>query len=93
MGQLLIRNLDDDVVAFHKLEAKHQGVSLEQYLRTVLSELAGAAHKARMKRFLETSDRITQNADADRFQELIEIARAEREERDARNLKAASGRL
>ena len=36
MGQVIIRNLDDAVIATHRGRAKARGVSLEQELRDVL---------------------------------------------------------
>ena len=40
MGQVLIRNLDDDVIETYRLRAKRKRQSLEQELRTVLTEHA-----------------------------------------------------
>jgi plasmid stability protein len=40
MGQLLVRNLDDSVIMRLKAQAKRKGVSLEQFLRDLLSEEA-----------------------------------------------------
>ena len=40
MGQVIVRNLDDAVIAAHKQRAKARGVSLEQQLRDVLAEAA-----------------------------------------------------
>ncbi len=40
MAQVLIRNLDDDVVATLKQLAEAEKVSLEQKLRTILSDAA-----------------------------------------------------
>ena len=40
MGQVLIRNLDDDVIETYRLRAKRKRHSLEQELRSVLSEHA-----------------------------------------------------
>ena len=40
MGQVLIRNLDDDVIETYRLRAKRKRHSLEQELRTVLSQHA-----------------------------------------------------
>lgn len=37
MAQVLIRNLDDDVVAWLKREADKAGTSVEQYLRDMLT--------------------------------------------------------
>lgn len=38
MGQLLIRNLDDAVIAMAKRQAKSDGKSLEQYLRELITD-------------------------------------------------------
>jgi antitoxin FitA len=40
MGQVIVRKLDDEVIAAHKRRAKARGVSLEQQLRDVLAETA-----------------------------------------------------
>ncbi len=40
MGQVIVRNLDDEVIVAHKRRAKARGVSLEQQLRDVLAEAA-----------------------------------------------------
>ncbi|MCC2664631.1 MAG: hypothetical protein K0S35_2553 [Geminicoccaceae bacterium] len=40
MGQVIIRKLDDAVIAAHKRRAATRGVSLEQQLRDVLAEAA-----------------------------------------------------
>lgn len=37
MGQVIVRNLDDAVIARHRERAKARGVSLEQELREVLA--------------------------------------------------------
>ncbi len=36
MGQVLIRNLDDDVIETYKLKARLKGTSVEQYLRDLI---------------------------------------------------------
>jgi plasmid stability protein len=41
MAQVLIRNLDEAVVARHKREAERDGVSLEQRLRDIMTRTAG----------------------------------------------------
>jgi plasmid stability protein len=38
MGQILIRNLDDDLIEVLKSQAKSENTSLEQYLRDLLAE-------------------------------------------------------
>jgi plasmid stability protein len=40
MGQVIIRKLDDGVIAAHTRRAAGRGVSLEQQLRDVLAEAA-----------------------------------------------------
>jgi plasmid stability protein len=40
MGQVIVRNLDDAVLARHRQRAKMRGVSLEQELRDVLTRSA-----------------------------------------------------
>jgi plasmid stability protein len=40
MGQVIVRKLDDQVIAAHKRRAAARGVSLEQQLRDVLAEAA-----------------------------------------------------
>jgi plasmid stability protein len=42
VGQVLVRNLDDAVIERHRARAKARGVSLEQELRDVLAQAAGA---------------------------------------------------
>jgi antitoxin FitA len=41
MGQVLVRNLADEVIETHRARAKARGVSLEQELREVLRRAAG----------------------------------------------------
>ena len=41
MGQILVRNLDDAVIARLKQEARRTGLSLEQTVRDMLSAAAG----------------------------------------------------
>jgi plasmid stability protein len=40
MGQVIVRNLEDDVIEQHRARAKARGVSLEQELREVLRRAA-----------------------------------------------------
>jgi plasmid stability protein len=40
MGQVIVRNLADEVIVAHKQRAKARGVSLEQQLRDVLAQAA-----------------------------------------------------
>ncbi len=38
MGQVLIRNLDDEVIETYKLKARLKGTSVEQYLRDLIEQ-------------------------------------------------------
>ena len=40
MGQVIVRNLDDEVIERHRARSKARGVSLEQELREVLARAA-----------------------------------------------------
>jgi plasmid stability protein len=54
MGQVIVRNLDDEVIEQHRARAKMRGVSLEQELRDVLSRAA----KPTKEELLAEMDRI-----------------------------------
>jgi plasmid stability protein len=45
MGQVIVRKLDERVIAAHKRKAAARGVSLEQQLRDVLAETAGPSRE------------------------------------------------
>jgi plasmid stability protein len=51
MGQVLIRNLDDDIIAAIKLKAELNGHSLEQELRDILKKAAGPTVEERLAMF------------------------------------------
>jgi hypothetical protein len=53
VGQVIIRNLDDQVIKRHRERARARGVSMEQQLRDVLAKAAGAERdelRAEMRR-------------------------------------------
>ena len=50
MGQVIVRNLDDQVIETHRLRAKARGVSLEQELRDVLRRAARPTREERLRR-------------------------------------------
>jgi antitoxin FitA len=54
VGQVIIRNLDDEVIEQHRWRAKARGVSLEQELREVLATAA----KPTREELLAEMDRI-----------------------------------
>jgi antitoxin FitA len=50
MGQVIVRRLDDEVIAAHKRRAKARGVSLEQQLRDVLADAAKPTREELLER-------------------------------------------
>jgi plasmid stability protein len=48
MAQVIVRNLDDEVVASLKLKAKLKGHSLEQELRSILKAAAGLTKEEKL---------------------------------------------
>jgi hypothetical protein len=46
MGQILVRNLDDDIIERLKAKATDRGTSLEQFVRDALAEAAGRVDRA-----------------------------------------------
>jgi antitoxin FitA len=74
MGQILIRNVDDTVLAKLRLRAKSKGTSLEQEARTILSEAASMTRKEFADR--AAAIRAQQRANETRAVDLI------REDRD-----------
>jgi plasmid stability protein len=78
MGQVIIRNLDDDVIRRLKSKAELRGTSLEQLLREVLTEaapLSGAERLAIVKRLQAMTPGGMSQHDS------TEIIRAARDER------------
>ncbi len=53
MGQVIVRNLDDNVVTALKSRAARKGHSLEQELRDILSAAAAADRKQFMQRLAD----------------------------------------
>jgi len=49
MGQVIVRNLTDEVIIPHKRRAAARGVSLEQQLRDVLAEAARPTARCRVE--------------------------------------------
>jgi antitoxin FitA len=50
MGQVIVRNLADEVIETHRRRAKARGVSLEQELREVLARAARPSREERLRR-------------------------------------------
>jgi plasmid stability protein len=53
VGQVIVRNLDDEVIEAHRRRAKARGVSLEQELRDVLRRAARPTGEERVRRATE----------------------------------------
>ncbi len=87
MAQVLIRNLDDDVVARLKARAAAANTSLEQYLRDLIARDARPSKEEWLTKMAAFRAQIPPlPADAPRPEEVV---RAAREERDAAILGAS----
>ena len=58
MGQVLIRNLDDEVIETYKLKARLKGTSVEQYLRDVIVQSAPLTQAERIALIDEPMARV-----------------------------------
>lgn len=77
MGQVLIRNLDEGVVDRLKRQAEARKISLEQFLREVLSAAAGPSRKEA----LEAADRIRRMTPKRLTDDSTDLIRADRDSR------------
>jgi plasmid stability protein len=77
MGQVIVRNLADEVIAAHKRRAAARGVSLEQQLRDVLAEAVRPTREELLSR-LARCRALTPSGPRTLAEDLI------REDRDAR---------
>jgi antitoxin FitA len=77
MGQLLVRNLDDAVVERLKRQAEARKISLEQFLRELLSRAAGPT-RAEM---LAEADRIRSMTPKPLTDDSTDLIRADRDRR------------
>ena len=77
MGQVIVRNLADNIIAAHKRRAAARGVSLEQQLRDVLAEAARPSREELLSR-LATCRSLTPAGPRTPAEDLI------REDRDSR---------
>lgn len=75
MGQVIVRNLDDETVAALKAKAVMHGNSLEQELRGILAEAAKPASGER----LALADRIRAMTPRRRQSDSTALIRADRE--------------
>jgi plasmid stability protein len=77
MAQVIVRNLDETVIAEHRRRARARGVSLEQQLREVLSEAARPSRAEALAR----ADALRARTRPGTFPTAAELVR---EDRDAR---------
>ena len=75
MGQVIIRNLDDETIVALKLKASLNGQSLEQALRAILSASAKAGTRER----LALSDRIRAMTPKKRQSDTTALVREDRD--------------
>lgn len=77
MAQVIVRNLDETVIAEYRRRARARGVSLEQQLREVLSEAARPSRAEALAR----ADALRARTRPGAFPTAAELVR---EDRDAR---------
>ncbi|MCR9120744.1 MAG: toxin-antitoxin system HicB family antitoxin [Phyllobacteriaceae bacterium] len=85
MGQILIRNIDDEVHARLKAKAAGADKSLEQYVREVLADAARPTKAEILAEMDAVRARIKLPADAPSFEEMIEEMKNEQEQRALRH--------
>lgn len=79
MGELKVRQLDDDIIDTLKARAAAKGVSLEEEVRRTLAESVVAKHAAIGRRF----EALQKAAGGKPGRPELDSARIVREERDA----------
>lgn len=84
MGQILIRNIDDEVLERFRQQARREGKSAEQLAREAIAEKAKPSREEIIKRVDEIRARSKPVMDFD----IVAEIRRDREERDARILDA-----
>ena len=77
MGQILVRNLDDDVIERLKQRAKLANLSLEQQVRDILREAAKPDRQA----LLAEMDRIRATTRGRVTRDSTDVIREERDQR------------
>lgn len=78
MGQIVVRNLDDAVIAALKRRAAAAGTSTEEQARRALAQAVGLDREAALKRLDEVRQRIGRLSGPS----LSEIIRQERDRED-----------
>lgn len=75
MGQLLVRNLDDSVIAALRRRAQSTGVSLEEAARQALAAAVGVSRDDALAKLDAVRRRIGRIADVD----AVDVLRADRD--------------
>lgn len=81
MGQVIVRNLDDDVIERHRARAKARGVSLEQELRDVLSRQARSSREEALAEMDRIRAMTPEPPPGQRWVSAEELVRESRDER------------
>lgn len=81
MGQILIRNVDDEVHARLKAQAADADKSLEQYVRDVLAREVQPTKEKLLAKAQEIRSRSKRTMTADEYQAFIDEMKAERDAR------------
>ena len=89
MGQILVRNLDDEVIEQLKARALERGTSLEQLARDALTEVAGRSDR---RAWLAELDALRARTAEDATHGTVEGIRAAREELARRSASGSSRR-
>ncbi|WP_306118102.1 MULTISPECIES: hypothetical protein [unclassified Roseitalea] len=84
MGQILVRNLDDEVVRALKAKAAGAEKSLEQYVRDVLADAARPTKAELLEQMDAMRECIKLPPDAPPYETILDEMKAEQEERALR---------
>lgn len=79
MTEVRIRNVDDWVMAFHRLEARRQGLSLENLLKSMLTASAAAKRQMLVSEIRTDLSELEQKLGT--FPDSTPFIRAERDRR------------
>lgn len=76
MGNILVRNFDDDVIAILKDQAKSNQRSLANEIRYLLTE--HVERRAKMEKFREFSKRVADSTAATQRSDSVDLIREDR---------------
>ena len=77
MGNILVRNLDDDVISSLKDQAKSNQRSLASEIRYLLTEQV--ARRSQLERFREFSKRVADSTAATQRSDSVDLIREDRD--------------